>query len=406
MANQPQSGKVPLTWGEVGNPGGDTTKSRSVAATIQFSPSFSRPPRIIAGISKCDYPSKVSRFEVAVPKVSEAGFELAHKTWGDSRVYSSEVSWLAFHTEPTGDALRTVQSNLDSAINYTDTLWNWFQSELLEMQNAVSLDDATPFWSPRFAGDVVITIVSLVAGVLTANPLVSLAIGMASYAGQDLWDEQHTDSGPPYADYNAILESARGIFARARSRLATLRSHTEHHWDTALDLQLPNAFPRGNLRYVSDLALVRMPANAGDEAEEFDRLLEEGLRRARHALWRLAVPRMFELQTDRGLLSNTIWASTEQGALKKARDAFSATNFYDDNPPGRLRFTTQPRSEGGFYAVVSKEFLTHKGRGGIRASTELARILFKNNRTSLVERPNAVAMRDEVFDHWGLSRKD
>lgn len=69
---------------------------RSVRRSISFTERFHQPPIVHASIAMWDIEGGANqRADLSVDKVSEEGFELVFRTWGDTRVARIRAEWLA-----------------------------------------------------------------------------------------------------------------------------------------------------------------------------------------------------------------------------------------------------------------------------------------------------------------------
>lgn len=69
---------------------------RTVRHEITFSDSFVSPPSVTVGLSMWDISNKsVARMDVQAENVTEAGFNIVFRTWGDTKVARVRVSWRA-----------------------------------------------------------------------------------------------------------------------------------------------------------------------------------------------------------------------------------------------------------------------------------------------------------------------
>lgn len=73
---------------------GDGPRAR--ARLIKFSQKFRMPPTVQVGLSLWDMDSETNiRAEVVAEQVTNLGFQLVFRTWGDSRVARVRMNWLA-----------------------------------------------------------------------------------------------------------------------------------------------------------------------------------------------------------------------------------------------------------------------------------------------------------------------
>jgi len=63
---------------------------------VRFAESFGAAPAVTVGISMWDMDQKTNlRADIQAEQVTEAGFHLVFKTWGDTRVARIRADWLA-----------------------------------------------------------------------------------------------------------------------------------------------------------------------------------------------------------------------------------------------------------------------------------------------------------------------
>lgn len=72
------------------------TGPRASRKEVAFSASFRRPPVVQVAISLWDVDtSRAVRADVSSEAITEDGFDVVFKTWGDTRVARCRISWLA-----------------------------------------------------------------------------------------------------------------------------------------------------------------------------------------------------------------------------------------------------------------------------------------------------------------------
>lgn len=72
------------------------TGPRVVTAAISFSESFKTPPNVQVALSMWDMASGPNtRMDIKADAVTETGFDLVFRTWGDTRVARARASWTA-----------------------------------------------------------------------------------------------------------------------------------------------------------------------------------------------------------------------------------------------------------------------------------------------------------------------
>ncbi|MFN3937303.1 MAG: H-type lectin domain-containing protein [Gemmobacter sp.] len=68
---------------------------------IVFDSPFALPPAVMVGISMWDMDRETNlRADIRAERVTEAGFDLVFRTWGDSRVARIRADWIAFGPLP------------------------------------------------------------------------------------------------------------------------------------------------------------------------------------------------------------------------------------------------------------------------------------------------------------------
>ena len=79
--------------------------ARLTRKKIKFSEPFRSPPVVQVSISMWDMDQdKNQRADITAEKVTETGFDLVFRTWGDSRVARVRSDWIAFGELPHEDA--------------------------------------------------------------------------------------------------------------------------------------------------------------------------------------------------------------------------------------------------------------------------------------------------------------
>ena len=69
---------------------------REVRKSIVFSEPFKAAPAVMVGISMWDLDQKSNqRSDIAAERISETGFDIVFKTWGDTRVARIRADWVA-----------------------------------------------------------------------------------------------------------------------------------------------------------------------------------------------------------------------------------------------------------------------------------------------------------------------
>lgn len=69
---------------------------REMRRVIEFSETFSAPPAVTVGLSMLDIDKGSNhRVDISAELVSETGFVIVFRTWGDTRVARVRADWLA-----------------------------------------------------------------------------------------------------------------------------------------------------------------------------------------------------------------------------------------------------------------------------------------------------------------------
>jgi len=77
---------------------------REARHAVAFSEAFRAPPMVHVGISMWDTGGDTNqRADLRAEKVTEKGFELVFRTWGDSRVARIRADWMALGEIASGD---------------------------------------------------------------------------------------------------------------------------------------------------------------------------------------------------------------------------------------------------------------------------------------------------------------
>lgn len=77
---------------------------RESRKTIVFSEAFQEPPSVHVGLSLWDVAEGANaRIEIVAEAVTETGFDLVFRTWGDTRVARARAAWQAIGSLPHED---------------------------------------------------------------------------------------------------------------------------------------------------------------------------------------------------------------------------------------------------------------------------------------------------------------
>ncbi|XP_045197597.2 uncharacterized protein LOC123552197 [Mercenaria mercenaria] len=90
------SSKPGCQSGTLGDKGFPTPPTFPIRRTVRFDPPFSTPPAIVFGLHSLDVHHGFNlRITAEVVHLSESSFSFKIRTWGDTVVYISRVSWMA-----------------------------------------------------------------------------------------------------------------------------------------------------------------------------------------------------------------------------------------------------------------------------------------------------------------------
>ena len=72
---------------------------------IRFSTPFAAVPAVMVGISMWDLDRETNiRADISAERITETGFEMVFKTWGDTRIARIRADWTAIGPLPDEDA--------------------------------------------------------------------------------------------------------------------------------------------------------------------------------------------------------------------------------------------------------------------------------------------------------------
>lgn len=84
-----------------GGPMWTGTGPREERFAVVFDERFSNPPNVHVALTMWDIDHKHNqRMDISAEEISETGFELVFRTWGDSRVARVRASWIAMGPVP------------------------------------------------------------------------------------------------------------------------------------------------------------------------------------------------------------------------------------------------------------------------------------------------------------------
>jgi len=73
------------------------TGARATRFPVRFKEAFRSLPVVTVGMSMWDMDQKTNaRADISAEKITEKGFEIVLKTWGDTRIARVRADWLAF----------------------------------------------------------------------------------------------------------------------------------------------------------------------------------------------------------------------------------------------------------------------------------------------------------------------
>ncbi len=73
------------------------TGPRAYRQPVRFDEAFAEPPVVQVGLSMWDLDRKTNqRMDIAAENVTETGFDIVFRTWGDTRVARVRADWIAF----------------------------------------------------------------------------------------------------------------------------------------------------------------------------------------------------------------------------------------------------------------------------------------------------------------------
>ena len=107
-----QNSKIGVSQGERvlfsdfvdGGPMWTGTGARAHRTHIAFDERFISPPAVHVGLSMWDIDNgQNQRVDISAEEISEEGFTLVFKTWGDSRIARVRANWLAIGSLPHED---------------------------------------------------------------------------------------------------------------------------------------------------------------------------------------------------------------------------------------------------------------------------------------------------------------
>lgn len=83
-------------WNLAEHPGEVLDEPRTFTSEVWFASAFSAPPAVLVSLTGFDLDQRHSaRVSVRAVDITASGFKVQISTWHDSRVYGTEVSWLA-----------------------------------------------------------------------------------------------------------------------------------------------------------------------------------------------------------------------------------------------------------------------------------------------------------------------
>lgn len=80
------------------------TGPRATRFAVTFNHPYRSTPSVMVGISMWDLDQKTNqRADISADKITETGFEIVFKTWGDTRVARIRADWMAIGEMPNDD---------------------------------------------------------------------------------------------------------------------------------------------------------------------------------------------------------------------------------------------------------------------------------------------------------------
>jgi len=99
-----QGSQVLFSDFEDGGPMWTETGPRECIVPVRFKEKFRDAPIVHVGLSMWDMDQKTNaRADISAENVSESGFEIVFRTWGDTRIARVRASWTAFGELPHGE---------------------------------------------------------------------------------------------------------------------------------------------------------------------------------------------------------------------------------------------------------------------------------------------------------------
>lgn len=70
--------------------------ARETVVHVSFSEPFKEPPTVFVSLNLFDFSNEANiRFEMNAVNVSDVGFDIEFKTWGDTKIARARASWMA-----------------------------------------------------------------------------------------------------------------------------------------------------------------------------------------------------------------------------------------------------------------------------------------------------------------------
>jgi len=99
-----QGAKVLFSDYADGGPMWTGTGPREKRFAVVFDEPFAQPPQVQVALSMWDIDhAQNQRMDISAEEITETGFDLVFRTWGDSRVARVRASWLAMGPVPHED---------------------------------------------------------------------------------------------------------------------------------------------------------------------------------------------------------------------------------------------------------------------------------------------------------------
>lgn len=365
--------------------------------SILLPASFSRPPRVLTGISgitALGFMGAQARLAVS-----------AHSSGEDSRIRMDFATWhvanhitggradhVCYLTEQVGELqlerLRRSAANLRSlaADLRVDWLYQFQYLTTLSSGGTPHMGSSVPLAA---IGALAAAFVSLASGGTAVA--IAFAAGMGAAVANDvLGTLAKTFDASMYTSLADLVLLADTYFADLDRELARIESDPRFHYDREM-----TSGPYAG-RAWGDLATIGVPAPSGAEAALYSMLHDELREAQRRALWRAALPAIYFVShgsaTRPVTMNEQALAVAVQGYVRRYPYVFV---YRDPRDPNVLRHS----------------WLTSVDQGGMGGDTnppaKLCEQLFGDDGwpADVSVNPGAMSTRHEVFTRWGFESK-